>query len=97
MIQTRNTDSNIVRHAGLLQREELNARAIGNHMPALIEQGHVKRIQRGLYLINPLLVLPPDGTSAREMWDRLNTTENEMINPVETETEPAPDGTSSAP
>jgi len=31
------------------------------------------------------------------MWDRLNTTENEMVTHGDQETEPAPDGTDSAP
>jgi hypothetical protein len=73
MIKIRNVDSNIVRHQGLMARDDLDARSIGNHMPALIEAGHVKRIQRGLYLINPLLVLPPDGTAAKDQWQSLMT------------------------
>lgn len=71
MIKTRNVDSNQVRHQGLIARDDTTVRAIGNHMPVLIEQGYVKRIQRGLYMINPLLVLPPDGTAAKAMWNSL--------------------------
>lgn len=82
MIKTRNVDSNIVRHRGLIAREDTNNRTISNHMPVLIERDHVRRIQRGLYLINPHLVLPPDGVSARQMWNDLSLLRETEPTPV---------------
>lgn len=81
MIKTRNVDSNIVRHQGLIAREDTTNRSISNHMPVLIQRDYVRRIQRGLYLINPYLVLPPDGVAARAMW-------KDLSRPTETETTP---------
>jgi hypothetical protein len=67
MVACRNEDNNTVRHTSLLQAN-VPSRAIGNHLPVLIEKDMVRRVQRGLYLINPYLVLPPEGHEARAQW-----------------------------
>jgi hypothetical protein len=75
---------------------------VRNHWPALEQAQLVRRVKRGCYLINPDAILPLTGYAAiKAQWDSLNPgereTTEEMINPEGTETEPAPDGTSSAP
>lgn len=82
MIEVRNVDSNLVTHEALMGAPGMNKRIIDNHMPALIDIGLVRRVKRGLYLINPLAVLPPNGIAAREMWN--------SIYPASEETEPTP-------
>jgi hypothetical protein len=75
MVEVRSVDSNLVTHEALMGTLGMNKRIIDNHMPALIDIGLVRRVKRGLYLINPLAVLPPNGIAAREMWDKLSILE----------------------
>lgn len=76
MLDHRDVDTNQV----LRSRLE-NKRQIDNHLPALIEADLVRTVQRGVYMINPLAVMPPNGTAARAMW-------NGLSRPTETETTP---------
>lgn len=86
MIDQRNVDSNLVTHEALMAVPGVNKRVLDNHVPALIAIGLVKRIKRGLYMINPLAVLPPNGIEARAQWIAISPTsvKNETVaTPVE--------------
>jgi hypothetical protein len=83
MLKVRNVETNEVARTALLQQPGIDPRYIQNHMPAVIESGLVRRIQRGHFIINPYAVMPPNGDNARAIW-------HGVINHDLTETEPAP-------
>jgi hypothetical protein len=89
MVDARAIDTNVVARDNLLNEPGMSARYVDNHLPGLIEAGLVKRMHRGCYLINPFAVMPPNGAEARAAWG--------MVTHGDQETEPAPDGTDSAP
>ena len=66
LIEARDTDTNQVLRAKLKDK-----RLVQNHLSALIEADLVRRIKSGLYMINPLAVMPPNGNAARATWINL--------------------------
>lgn len=82
MLKARNVETNEVARVALLQQPGIDPRYIQNHMPAVIESGLVRRIQRGQFIINPDAVMPPNSDAARHTWN--------SINHGPTETEPTP-------
>lgn len=83
MVEARDVDSNTVHRTSILN-EELNARHLDNHMPALVEAGLVRRMKRGMYMINPWAVMPPNGHDAREAWAGLSRAEESSENTTAT-------------
>ena len=73
MVKARNVETNEVSRVALLQQPDIDPRYVQNHMPAVIESGLVKRIQRGQFIINPDAVMPPNAHAARAVWNGLST------------------------
>jgi hypothetical protein len=71
MVKARNVDTNEVVRTRLLS-PEVDSRFVQNHLPALMECDLIRRIQRGIYMINPLAVMPPNGNAARTAWAGLS-------------------------
>ena len=69
MVKARNVDTNEVSRAALMQQPGIDPRYVQNHMPAVIESGLVRRIQRGQFIINPDAVMPPNAHGARIVWE----------------------------
>lgn len=82
MLKARNVETNEVARVALLQQPGIDPRYIQNHMPAVIESGLVRRIQRGQFIINPDAVMPPNSDAARHTWNSIN------LGPEETEPTP---------
>lgn len=76
MLKARVVETNQVLRSVLSQQPGIDARYIDNHMPGLIEARLVKRVQRGIYLINPNAVMPPNGIAAKAQWSSLMTDED---------------------
>ena len=76
MIKARDVETNVVLRVSLLQQPEIDEKYISNHMAAVIREGLVRRIQRGLFIINPDAVMPPNTKDAHTMWQSLETAQN---------------------
>ena len=70
MVKARNVETNEVARADLVQQPGIDARYVQNHMPAVINSGLARRVQRGHFVINPDAVMPPNATIARGLWNR---------------------------
>jgi hypothetical protein len=79
MIQQRDVHTNLVTHQALMALPDVNKRTLDNHMPALIKLDLVRRVQRGVYMINPLAVLPPNGIDARAQWLQLCSSDGSIL------------------
>lgn len=66
LLEARDIDTNQVLRSRLQDK-----RLIQNHMAALMEVDLVRRIQKGVYMINPFAVMPPNGNAARAQWSIL--------------------------
>lgn len=84
MVKARNVDNNEVVRTRLLAQPDVDSRYVQNHLPALMECDLVRRIQRGIYMINPLAVMPPNGNAARAQWSILGqqTSDDAAATPV---------------
>lgn len=86
MVKARNVDNNEVARTALLQQPGIDPRYIQNHMPPIIASGLAKRIQRGLFIINPDAVMPPNAHDVRVVWNGLSRleeiSETEAATPV---------------
>ena len=67
MLKARVVDSNLVLREQLV-KGGVDSRSVDNHMPLLMAVDLVRRISRGVYMINPLAVMPPNGTEARAVY-----------------------------
>lgn len=66
MLKARSVETNVVFRTDLMKT--VNTRYVDNHMPLLMAVDLVRRSQRGTYMINPLAVMPPNGTEARAIY-----------------------------
>ena len=71
LVEVRDIDTNQVTRRSLIKQGEINNRHVDNHLPALIELDLVRRIEPGLWIINPMVIMPPNGTEARTLWNSL--------------------------
>jgi len=67
MLKTRVVESNLVLREQLV-KNGVDSRSVDNHMPLLMAVDLVRRISRGVYMINPMAVMPPNGTEARAVF-----------------------------
>lgn len=63
LIEARDVDTNLVGRQRLKDK-----RLVQNHLAALMEVDLIRRIKPGMYMINPLAVMPPNGNDARAKW-----------------------------
>ena len=79
MIEARDVDTNQVSRKALKDK-----RLLQNHVSALMRVDLVRRMQAGMYMINPLAVMPPNGNAARATWSILlkETEEDTATTPV---------------
>lgn len=69
MLKARDVDSNVVRLVG---KDVADKMWIQNHMPAVIESGLVRRVSRGVFMINPDAVMPPRYRTVKNEWEGLS-------------------------
>jgi hypothetical protein len=81
MVRARDVDTNQVARRDLIKGTELNGRHVDNHLPKLLEVDLVRRLEPGLWMINPMVIMPPNGTDARQNWSLLAQEESEQQPP----------------
>lgn len=72
LMTNRDVDTNVVEMVG---KDKEDKRFIQNHMGCLLKADLVRRIKRGVFMINPDAVMPPRYRSVKQEWDGLSSGE----------------------